>query len=70
MVYLGLKRFSFTGGTAFGCSVWLNSDHIGGFAGTSTDSYTKLSLSLPKLSKGSKNVITVLQVRIGYARSG
>jgi hypothetical protein len=48
------------GGSAFGFSVWLNSELLGSFHGY--DAGTAANKTFPlKLKKGSRNIITVLQ---------
>jgi len=53
-----------TGGTAFGFSAWLDSNFIGSWEGDSLNWIYEKELKFPAaLAKGSKHVITILQVR-------
>jgi hypothetical protein len=53
------------GGSAFGTSVWINSDFVGSFVGYDAASNGNKTYSLPNLKAGSRNVILILLDQMG-----
>jgi beta-galactosidase GanA len=54
------------GGSAFAFSVWADSTFIGSWEGDAVHSSYQGTYTLPKLTKGSAHIITILQDHMGY----